>query len=165
MRFALLLFILVPIVELSVLIQVGSKIGSFTTIALVFLTAIIGVTLIRRQGFATSMKAQEKMRRGELPASEMAEGIMLAFAGVCLLIPGFVTDALGALLLITPFRQAVAARVSLDFLKNRMNMRAQWSQRDANGNFTQGNIIEGDYQPESEKNDSKPEKNDHIEKK
>lgn len=158
MRFALLLFILIPVVELTVLIQVGSQIGSLTTIALVFLTAIVGLTLIRRQGFETSLKAQEKMRRGELPASEMAEGFMLAFAGVCLLIPGFVTDALGALLLITPLRRAVAAKVSLDFLKKRMNMRAQWSHRDANGNFTRGDIIEGEYRPESEEND-------HIEKK
>ncbi|CUB03387.1 FxsA family protein [Marinomonas fungiae] len=158
MRFALLLLILIPVVELTVLIQVGSKIGSLTTIALVFLTAIVGLTLIRRQGFETTRKAQEKMRRGELPASEMAEGFMLAFAGVCLLIPGFVTDALGALLLITPLRRSVATMVSLDFMKKRMNMRAHWSYRDRNGNSSQGDIIEGEYRPESEKND-------HIEKK
>lgn len=158
MRFALFLLILIPVVELTVLIQVGSKVGSLTTIALVFLTAIVGLTLIRRQGFETSLKAQEKMRRGELPASEMAEGFMLAFAGVCLLIPGFITDAIGALLLITPLRRRVAASVSLDFMKKRMNMRAHWSHRDRNGNFSQGDIIEGEYRSESEKND-------HIEKK
>ena len=65
MRFALFLLILIPVVELTVLIQVGSKIGSLTTIALVFLTAIVGLTLIRQQGFETSRKAQEKMRRGD----------------------------------------------------------------------------------------------------
>ena len=64
MRFALLLFILVPIVEMTVLIQVGGKIGALATVGLVFLTAIIGVTLIRKQGLETSLKAQEIMRRG-----------------------------------------------------------------------------------------------------
>ena len=158
MRFALLLFILIPVVELSVLIKVGSQIGSLTTIALVFLTAIVGITLIRRQGFETHRSAQEKMRRGELPASEMAEGVMLAFAGVCLLIPGFVTDVIGALLLISPLRKAVAAKVSLDFLKSRMNMRAAWSTRDTQGQYTREDVIEGEYRSETEKKD-------HIEKK
>ncbi len=83
---------------------------------------------------------------------------MLAFAGVCLLIPGFVTDAIGALLLISPLRKAVAAKVSLDFLKSRMNVRAAWSTRDAQGHYTREDVIEGEYRSETEKND-------HIEKK
>ena len=102
MRFALLLFILVPVVEMLVLIQVGGQIGGLTTVALVFLTAVVGIALIRKQGLQTSLKAQEKMRRGELPASEVAEGAMLVFAGICLLIPGFVTDVLGGVMLIPP---------------------------------------------------------------
>lgn len=153
MRIALLLFILIPVIELSVLIKVGAQIGSLTTVALVFLTAIVGVALIRRQGFETTRQAQEKMRRGELPASEMAEGIMLMFAGVCLLIPGFVTDALGAVLLITPLRKVVATSVALDFMKKRMNMRAHWSHRDANGHYTQGDIIDGEYSSTKEDKD------------
>lgn len=157
MRFALLLFILVPIVELTVLIQVGSKIGSLTTIGLVFLTAIVGLAIIRRQGFATHLKAQEKIRRGELPASEVAEGFMLAFAGLCLLIPGFVTDAMGALLLISPLRKAVAATVALDFLKKRMNMRPSWSQQDARQAERPTHVIEGEYRADDDKssNDKK----------
>lgn len=153
MRFALLLFILIPVVELSVLIQVGSKIGSLTTVALVFLTAIVGIAIIRQQGLKTHLKAQEKIRRGELPASEVAEGAMLAFAGVCLLIPGFVTDALGALMLISPLRKAVASTLALDFLKKRMNMRSAWSYRDNQGRSQQGDIIEGEYRSEKDDND------------
>ena len=153
MRFALLLFILIPVIELSVLIQVGSQIGSLTTVALVFLTAIVGLALIRRQGFETSQKAQEKLRRGEMPASEVAEGFMLAFAGICLLIPGFVTDAVGAVLLISPLRKSIASTVALDFLKKRMNMRANWTHYDANGRRNDGDIIEGEYKSEKDDND------------
>ncbi|MBM6550111.1 FxsA family protein [Marinomonas ostreistagni] len=153
MRFALLLFILIPIVELTVLIQVGAQIGSLTTIALVFLTAIIGLALIRRQGFATHLKAQEKIRRGEMPASEVAQGFMLAVAGLCLLIPGFVTDAMGALLLITPLRKAIATTLALDFLKKRMNMRAAWSQQNPRGQAQSHHIIEGEYRPAQDDKD------------
>lgn len=158
MRFALLLFILVPIVELTVLIQVGAKIGSLTTIGLVFLTAIVGLAIIRRQGFATHLKAQEKIRRGELPASEVAEGFMLAFAGMCLLIPGFVTDALGALLLISPLRKAVAATVALDFLKKRMKMRPAGFQQGPRQSEQPPHIIEGEYRSEEQDNSSSDKK-------
>ncbi|TYL47952.1 FxsA family protein [Marinomonas sp. IMCC 4694] len=145
MRFALLLFILVPIIELTVLIQVGSKIGSLTTIGLVFLTAIVGVTLIRKQGLETSLKAQEKMRRGELPASEVAEGIMLIFAGLCLLIPGFVTDALGALLLVPPLRKLFAAGLIVKFVSAMMSRGTQWRGRTHHSSRQEGDVIEGEY--------------------
>ncbi len=146
MRFALLLFILVPIVEMTVLIKVGSQLGVLSTIGLVFLTAIVGVSLIRKQGLETSLKAQEKMRRGELPASEVAEGVMLMFAGLCLLIPGFVTDALGALLLISPLRKLLAAGLIVKFISSIMARGSQWrtgSQYDASQQ--EGDIIEGEY--------------------
>lgn len=153
MRFALLLFILVPVIELSVLIQVGSQIGSLTTVALVFLTAIVGLALIRRQGLETSLKAQEKIQRGELPASEAAEGFMLALAGICLLIPGFVTDALGAVLLISPLRKRIASTLALDFLKKRMNMRASWSSYQQNNQRAKDEIIEGEYRNDKQDQD------------
>ena len=145
MRFALLLFILVPIIEMTVLIQVGSEIGSLTTIGLVFLTAIVGVTLIRKQGLETSLKAQEKMRRGELPASEVAEGIMLIFAGLCLLIPGFVTDAIGALLLVPFLRKILAAGLILKFMTSMMTRSSRWRGGQYNNSPQEGEIIEGEY--------------------
>jgi len=145
MRFALLIFILVPIVEMTVLIQVGSEIGALATIGLVFLTAILGVTLIRKQGLETSLKAQEKMRRGELPASEVAEGLMLIFAGLCLLIPGFVTDAMGALLLVPPLRKLFAAGLIVKFISSVMAKSTQWRGGQAYSSEENGEIIEGEY--------------------
>lgn len=145
MRFALLLFILVPIIEMTVLIQVGSEIGALATVALVFLTAIVGVTLIRKQGLETSLKAQEKMRRGELPASEVAEGIMLMFAGLCLLIPGFVTDAMGALLLVPPLRKLFAAGLIVKFISSMMARGSQWRGGQNYTSQESGEIIEGEY--------------------
>lgn len=151
MRFALLLFILVPIVEMTVLIQVGSKIGSLATIGLVFLTAIVGVTLIRKQGLETSMKAQEKMRKGELPAAEVAEGMMLILAGLCLLIPGFVTDAIGGLLLVPPLRKLFAAGLVVKLVSSMVARGSQWRSgpqgryQSQNRTNTDGEIIEGEY--------------------
>ncbi|AEF54632.1 FxsA family protein [Marinomonas posidonica] len=145
MRFALLLFILVPIIEMTVLIQVGSEIGSLATVGLVFLTAIVGVSLIRKQGLETSLKAQEKMSRGELPASEVAEGVMLLFAGLCLLIPGFVTDAIGGLLLIPVLRKLFAAGLVVKLMSSVMARGTQWRTRGHYESTHEGEIIEGEY--------------------
>ncbi|MGO3343787.1 MAG: FxsA family protein [Marinomonas sp.] len=149
MRFALLLFILVPVIELTLLIKVGSSIGALPTIGLVFLTAILGVTLIRKQGLETSMKAQEKIRRGELPASEVAEGIMLLFAGLCLLIPGFVTDAIGGLLLISPVRKLVAAGLVVNFIASMMRRGSQWNFQGDQFSRKEGDVFDGEYSKES----------------
>ncbi|WHI50229.1 FxsA family protein [Microbulbifer sp. MLAF003] len=107
----LLLFIALPVLELWVLIAVGSEIGALPTIGLVFLTAIIGVTLLHRQGLSTLARAQEKMRTGDIPAQEMVEGIFLAVGGVLLLTPGFITDILGFACLIPGLRQLLLGRL------------------------------------------------------
>jgi len=95
-----LFFLLVPLVEIYVLIQVGSVIGALPTVILVVLTAVIGVGLLRSQGLRTWMRAQEQLARGLLPAVELLEGMLLMLAGAFLLTPGFVTDTLGFLLLV-----------------------------------------------------------------
>ncbi|WP_353668551.1 FxsA family protein [Marinomonas sp. THO17] len=151
MRFAIFLFILVPIIEMTVLIQVGSEIGSLATVGLVFLTAIVGVSLIRKQGLQMSLKAQEKMQRGELPASEVAEGVMLLFAGLCLLMPGFVTDAIGGLLLIPGLRKLFAAGLVIKLMSSMMARGAQWRAGGQYRSSQDGDIIEGEY--ENEDND------------
>ncbi len=99
-----LFFLLVPLVEIYVLIQVGSAIGALPTVVLVVLTAVIGVSLLRSQGLRTWMRAQEQLARGVLPAGELLEGMMLMLAGAFLLTPGFVTDTLGFLLLVPAVR-------------------------------------------------------------
>ena len=78
MRYLLLLFIVMPVVEMWLLITVGRQIGALPTIGLVLLTAVVGVALLRAQGFATLFRARQKMDIGELPAMEMAEAIVLA---------------------------------------------------------------------------------------
>ena len=95
MRFALLLFILMPIVEMWLLITIGSYIGALSTIALVLLTALIGIGLLREQGVSTLWRGREKLQHGKIPAQEMMEGIVLAVSGALLLTPGFVTDTIG----------------------------------------------------------------------
>src|SRR5690606_19661020 len=94
-NYLFLLFVLTPIVEMWVLIKVGGVIGALPTIGLVLLTAVIGLALLRMQGFATLLRARQKMEEGQLPAKELVEGIFLAVGGALLLTPGFVTDALG----------------------------------------------------------------------
>ncbi|AEY00813.1 FxsA [Oceanimonas sp. GK1] len=106
----LLFFIGAGLLEIFVLIEVGSAIGAWSTIALIMLTAIIGISLVRIQGLQTLMEAQAKINRGETPAREMVSGMMLALSGVLLLLPGFVTDFAGVLLLLPPVRTALAER-------------------------------------------------------
>jgi UPF0716 protein FxsA len=111
MRFWFLAFFLTPIVEMYLLIRVGGYIGALPTICLVMLTAVIGVVLLRIQGFATLTRGLGRLQSGQIPAREVAEGVLLAVAGALLLTPGFVTDTLGFLLLFPPTRAAVARRM------------------------------------------------------
>jgi len=101
----LLLFMLIPIVEMWILIEVGGWIGVLPTIALVVLTATIGLSLLKQQGLSTLMRARLKMDEGVIPASELVSGVMIAVGGALLLTPGFVTDALGFALLISKIRE------------------------------------------------------------
>lgn len=103
----LLLFIIVPLIELYFIIKVGGAIGAFWTVLLVIMTAIIGVNLLRIQGMSTLIRAQKNMAQGQVPAMEMMEGVALAVAGVLLITPGFITDSIGFLCLIPASRQAI----------------------------------------------------------
>ena len=142
MRAALLVFILVPIIEMWVLIEIGSQIGGLITILLVLITAIVGVSLIRKQGTQTLLRAQEKMRQGTVPAVEVAEGVMLGVAGLCLIIPGFVTDALGALLLVPVLRRMVAAVLMVRFIASRAQAQSFQQSRYSEDH---GDVIDGEF--------------------
>ncbi len=102
--FILGLFIALPIIEIATFIQVGDRIGLWPTIAAVIATALAGTLLLRHQGLATLRRAQEAMARGEAPLREVFDGACLLIAGVLLLVPGFVTDAVGLLLFLPPVR-------------------------------------------------------------
>lgn len=101
----LILFFAVPLAEIWLLIKVGGWLGAIPTIGLVVFTAVLGVLLLRWQGFGVLNRVRLMMARGELPALEMMEGVALVFSGVLLLIPGFFTDTLGILLMIPPLRR------------------------------------------------------------
>ncbi len=103
----LVLFLLVPLLEIYLLIKVGSHIGAFNTVVLVVATAVGGAALLRLQGLATLTRVRHEMEAGRIPALPMLEGVVLLFAGALLLTPGFFTDALGFLLLIPPLRRAL----------------------------------------------------------
>lgn len=111
-RWLLLFFVVTPIVEMYLLLTVGDYLGALPTIGLVLLTAVIGVTLLRRQGLATLTRAQQRMAEGSIPAAEMADGLLLAVAGPLLLTPGFMTDAMGFVLLVPAVRRWLGRFVS-----------------------------------------------------
>jgi UPF0716 protein FxsA len=110
LRIIFLLFITIPLLELWVLIEVGSGIGGFSTIALCLLTAALGGFLIRWQGMSTLLDAQKRMAHGEIPADHGFHGLMIAFSGILLFTPGFITDSAGFLLLFPPFRRLLINR-------------------------------------------------------
>ena len=108
MRPLLFLFISIPILEMFVLIQVGGMIGAIPTVALVVLTATIGIWLLKQEGLATLNTVQEKLARGEIPGRELIEGAMLLIGGALLLTPGFVTDGIGFCCLLPFLRKPIA---------------------------------------------------------
>ena len=102
-----LIFIVVPIAELAVLIQVGQAIGVWLTIALLIADAVLGSMLARSQGRATWRRFNEALQAGRPPAREVMDGALVLFGGALLLTPGFLTDVLGLVLLLPPTRALV----------------------------------------------------------
>lgn len=101
-----------PILELAGLIVAGEEFGAIPVIAEAILSAIAGVNLLRITGWVTARKVQDAMMKGELPVGQMFEGAALSVASVLLIIPGFLTDAIGLLLLIAPLRTALGAAIA-----------------------------------------------------
>jgi UPF0716 protein FxsA len=102
-----LLFVVVPIAELAVIIQVGQAIGVWWTIALLIADSILGSALMRSQGRATWRRFAEATQAGRVPAREVLDGALVIFGGALLLTPGFITDIFGLILLIPPTRAVV----------------------------------------------------------
>ena len=123
------LFLTVPLVEIYFLIQIGDEIGAGFTIFMVVLTALIGAALVRYQGVTTLARAQKELINNRMPAMEVIEGAFLLAAGALLLTPGFVTDTLGFLLLISPLRQNLIRR----FLQARVVPNATGSEQGTQG--------------------------------
>ncbi|ELM3615897.1 FxsA family protein [Aeromonas sobria] len=106
-----LLLVGLVVLELTVMIEVGSVIGALPTVGLLILTAVFGSSLVRNEGIKTLFSAQQKMQVGEMPGREVMGGMMLALAGLLLIIPGFVTDFVGVLLLQPWLRNKLADKL------------------------------------------------------
>nr|WP_275658903.1 FxsA family protein [Shewanella sp. Isolate11] len=163
----MIIFVLVPVIELNVLIRVGEALGSWTTVGLVLFTAVVGVSLVRSQGINTLMQVQQKLARGEAPGKEIVEGMMLAMAGLLLLIPGFVTDFIG-LLLLTPVTRSPIAAVLYKRMQLKVVGKGGFQAGFGPGGFgagrspfgdqqDEGNTFDGDFERKSDPTDKKDE--------
>ena len=114
-KYLFLLFILVPMLEIYLLIKVGSVIGALSTVLLVVLTAVIGAYLLRQQGFATLQRVRGSLEQGELPATSLLEGAILLVSGALLLTPGFFTDVIGFICMVPKARQVMATWLLTQF--------------------------------------------------
>lgn len=131
----LLLFTLVPLVELYLLIEIGGAIGVAPTIAIVIVTGVIGAALARWQGLSVLRRLQDDLAAGRSPTDALIDGLLIFVAGAVLLTPGLITDALGFLLLVPAGRAAVRKLVSAAVARNLVVRRpdivdAEWRRED-----------------------------------
>lgn len=147
----LLTFIVVPITEIWLLLRISNSIGGGITLLIVISTAILGAYLVREQGLATLQSMQTQMNAGQIPAMEMAEGFALLLAGVVLLTPGFMTDALGFALLIPPLRQALIRwvgsqrQIKMQTSTAGFHSKTHSTPQTRQNNSRSSTIIEGEY--------------------
>ena len=130
MNSVLFLIIFIPIIEIYLLIKVGSSIGAFNTISLIFITAIIGIAYVRYEGFNTLRSGMSQLIKNQMPIYEIISGAALAFAAFLLIIPGFLTDTVGFLLIFPPTRKLLLGK----FAKNSSNQKKE-KQDFINGEF------------------------------
>ena len=132
--------ILIPVVEIYVLIKVGSGIGAITTILLIFITAIIGIYYAKYEGLNTLRSGFVQLNKNEIPAFEVMSGAAIAFAALLLIVPGFVTDFIGFLLIFPPSRKILFKKFSKKTNKNK---------------FKKNNFIDGEFEDIEDDNDRK----------
>lgn len=129
----LLAFIVIPILELYVIVQVAGGIGIFETLALLLVVSVVGAFLVRRQGMSVVAKIQAQLAKGTMPGKELVDGGLVLFAGALLLTPGFVTDSVGLLLLFPLTRLPIRA-----WLQRRFRGRVQTFGYSGAGSAPQG---------------------------
>jgi len=112
-------FVIVPVTELYILIEVGKKIGSLTTIGIIILTGIIGAYLVKSQGFMILKKIQNDLNEGIMPGDSLIQGAIILAGGILLLTPGFVTDIAGFIFLI-PVSRNIVKKYLLKWLKGKI---------------------------------------------
>ena len=118
--YLLILFTVVPAIELALLIQVGTFIGVTNTLTLIILTGVLGASLARMQGFLVLSKIQKSLEQGVMPNNELIDGVMILVGGIVLLTPGFITDTIGFFLLLPPTR-VLLKTVVRSIMKNHLS--------------------------------------------
>ena len=136
----LILILLVPIIEIYLLIKIGSQIGAITTILLIFVTAVVGVYYAKYEGLNTLKAGFAQLSRNEAPTYEMLSGAAIAFAALLLIIPGFATDVLGFLLIFPITRKFIFGKFAKRFKTTKTE---------------KNNFIEGDFEDIEDENDKK----------
>ena len=135
MNALILFFIGIPAIEIYLMIKVGGEIGAFNTIFLIFFTAIAGIFFARLEGFRTLKSGLQQLVQNELPVYEIISGATLAFAALLLIIPGFLTDIIGFLLIFPLTRKILIKNISSKFGKRKVNK----------------DFIEGDFEDDNDK--------------
>jgi len=133
----LLAFISVPIIEIALFIEIGERIGLWSTLGVVILTAVLGTVLLRHQGFEVLRRVQTQLNSRQMPLQEMFDGLCLLLAGAVLLTPGFFTDAIGFLLMVPGLRR-VAASYLLRQIAKRGHINIHGTTQNANAGPSQG---------------------------
>ena len=140
MNTVLLAVILIPIVEIYLFIKIGSQIGAFSTIFLVFFTAVVGIYYARYEGINTVRSGMMQIIKNQIPAHELISGAAIAFAAVLLIIPGFATDLIGFLLIIPITRKLILGKLNKKF---------------ENKEVKKSDFIEGEFEDIEDDNDRK----------
>ena len=139
MNTILLSIIAIPVIEIYLFIKVGSQIGAFNTILLIFVTAFFGIVYARYEGFNTLKSGMSQIVKNELPIYEIISGAALTFAALLLILPGFATDFIGLLIIFPPTRKLIFKKVSS-------------KQKPSN---TKQDFINGEYEDIDDENDRK----------
>jgi len=146
--YLLIIFIIVPIIEIAIFIQVGGFLGTINTILLIFLTAVVGVYFVRKQGFRTFQKIGAELQSHQIPVQGMFDGLVILISGILLVTPGFLTDIIGFLGLIPQTRVFLLAIIKNLFLQRYSNVHKPYK-KDTN------DAIDGDYIEIEEDNEKK----------
>ena len=140
MNSIILTIILIPIIEIYLFIKIGSEIGAFTTIFLIFTTAVIGVYYAKYEGLNTLRSGMTQIIKNQIPAHELISGAAIAFAAILLIIPGFATDLIGFLLIIPITRRLILGKFNKKFRRK---------------NSKKNDFIEGEFEDIEDDNDRK----------
>ena len=140
MNTILLSIIFVPIIEIYLFIKIGSQIGAFNTISLIFITAVVGILYARYEGLNTFKSGFAQLIKNEIPVYELISGTAIAFGALLLIIPGFASDIIGFLFII-PFTRKIILN--------------QFSQKISKKNITKNNFIDGEFEDIEDENDRK----------